>query len=92
MSSRLGSAAVAFDATIRRKLLAGAAGMGAIGIESILVSRPLPDGDFGQRLGIDIHRYMTGDHLGRADVRSKIGRGQRINRRNPDSVDAKGTT
>ena len=36
---------------------------GAMGIESILVSRPLPDVDFGQKPVIDTHRYMSRNHL-----------------------------
>lgn len=36
---------------------------GAMGIESILISRPLLDGDFGQKPVIDTHRYMSGNHL-----------------------------
>src|ERR1700731_1273377 len=36
---------------------------GAMGIESILVSRPLSDGNFGQKPVIDAHRYMSRNHL-----------------------------
>ena len=30
-----------------------------MGIESIVVSKALPDGDFGQKAVIDAHRYMA---------------------------------
>jgi hypothetical protein len=32
---------------------------GAMGIESILVSKALPDGNFAQKVVIDAHRYMS---------------------------------
>src|ERR1700724_607465 len=36
---------------------------GAMGIESILVSKALPDGNFGQKAVMDAHRYMSRNHL-----------------------------
>jgi hypothetical protein len=49
---------------------------GATGIESILVSKALPDRDFGQEAVIDAHRYMSGNHLRRLTsgaIRSSSG-------------------
>jgi hypothetical protein len=36
---------------------------GAMGIESILISRPLPDRNFGQNPVIDTHRYTSRNQL-----------------------------
>ena len=37
--------------------------MGGMGIESILVSRPLPEGNFGPNPVIDTHRYNSRNRL-----------------------------